>query len=189
MSEPHPPQPRRVPIATLLHRPQRPAAPLPPSPELLLAERDAGHAAAVHLLQPQVEALKAALSDAERRHRAELEETRELAARLFAGLETLLAAELAELAHAAAQAVLAAEPALSGATLAALIADAIHGLPRGTLHVPPEALACARPLCPEGWELRPRDGLAPGTVEAEAGPALQQQSLAGRLAALLERAP
>lgn len=77
------------------------------------------------------------------------------------------------------------EPQGSTQSLAALIADAQLGLPRGTLKVPPEALEQARPLCPEGWALEPDEALPAGTIEAVAGPALQRQSLAGRLSALI----
>ena len=115
-----------------------------------------------------------------------MQATRELALQLAAALETLMATELAHLTHAVAAAVLTAEPATSVETLAALVADAVSGLPRGTLRVPPETLERARTLCPSGWALEAREGMPPGTVEATAGAALQQQTLAARLAALME---
>ena len=180
-------QPRRVALAALLHLPpDEQPAPAPPAvpTEQLLAERDAAHAAALAEQQARIAALEAALEATGQQHQAQLAETRACAVQLFAGLETLLAAELAALAHATAQAVLAAEPSLSPETLASLIADAVHGLPRGALHLPPSAMALAGPLCPEGWALRVREGLPDGAVEAEAGPALQHQSLAARLSAL-----
>lgn len=180
---------RRVAIATLLHLPTRAPAPQPPSPDLLQAERASGHAAALGELLPRIDQLEAALQEAEGRHATELQSTQQLASRLVSALETVMAAELADLAHAIAAAVLAAEPATSAQTLAALLADSVRALPMGTLHVPPELLESARALCPEGWALEAREGLAPGTVEAVAGPALQRQSLSGRLSALMEDRP
>lgn len=187
MSEPQPAAMRRVPLATLLYPPSRPEPVTAPSPEQLREARQSGEAAALETLQPRIDALESALQDATRRHDGEVQQTRQLALRLFAGLEQLLAAELADLVHAAARAVLAAEPALSQATLVTLISDAVSGLPRGTLLVPPDALEGARALCPEGWSLQSDPGLA-DAIRAETGPALQQQSLANRLTTLLEAA-
>ena len=186
MSEPQPAAMRRVPLAALLHLPPRRPEPAPaPSAVQLLAARQGGEAAAMKALQPRIDALEAALEEASHRHAGEVQRTRELALRLFAGLEQVLATELADLAHAAARAVLSAEPVLAQATLATLISDAISGLPRGSLFVPPDALEGTRALCPDGWSLQADTGLA-DAVRAEAGAALRQQSLGGRLAALLE---
>ena len=184
-------QPKRIALAALLHLPPEEAetpAPAPLPVDRLLAERDAAHAGAIAEQQARIAALEAELAEAAHRHGAALAECQERALHLFAGLEALMAAELATLAHATAQAVLSAEPALSQATLASLVADAVHGLQRGTLYVPPAALEATRSICPEGWELKARDGLPDGAVEAEAGPALRHQSLAARLSALMDAA-
>lgn len=186
MSELHRPLPTRVPVSMLLRLPVERPAPSQPSPNLLLAERAQGDAAARDELLPLIGALETDLAEAEARHAAELQATRELALQLAAALETLMATELAHLTHAVAAAVLTAEPATSVETLAALVADAVSGLPRGTLRVPPDTLERARALCPGGWALEAREGMPAGTVEATAGPALQQQTLAARLAALME---
>jgi hypothetical protein len=177
---------RRVPLAALLHLPPRRPEPAPaPSAAQLLAARQGGGKAALEALQPRIDALEAALEEASHRHAAEMQQVRDLTLRLFAGLEQLLATELADLAHAAARAVLAAEPVLGQATLAALISDTVSGLSRGVLFVPPDALESARGLCPDGWSLQPDPSLA-DAVRVEAGAALRQQSLGNRLAALLE---
>lgn len=176
----------RVPISTLLQGAQRPPPPAaPPSPELLETARRAGEENARLGLQSRIDALEAELEEATAQHARNLQAAQETASRLFAALEELLANELAGLAHAAARAVLAAEPAIAPDTLCALMADAIADLPRGTLHVPADMLEAARALCPDGWSAMPRAGLAPGTVEAVAGPALQRQSLENRLSGLL----
>lgn len=192
MSEPPPeagwPAPflaTRVPVSTLLNRPAEARVQRPPSPDRLLAERASGEAAARDELLPLIGTLQAELEAAEIRHAAGLQETRDLALRLTAALERLMAAELAELAHALAATVLEAEPVIQVETLRALVADAVSGLPGGKLCVPADALEAARGLCPDGWELEARPGLAPGTVEAVAGPALQRQTLSARLCALM----
>ena len=182
-------QARRVPVGTLLHLPAQKPVRLPPSPERLQAERATGEASARAELLPRIAALERALAEAEQHHAADILATRECALRLFAGLETLMAAELADLSHAIAAAVLTTDPQSSAQALATLLSDAVRGLPRGTLRVPPEALEQARPLCPDGWALEPDDGLPANTVDAIAGPALQRQSLAGRLLALMEPQP
>lgn len=190
MSELRTPEPRRVAVGALLQLPDMgtppPDPPPDPSPEALLKAQQSGHAAAIAGVQPRIEALENQLAQANRTHSSELQAVQKLALHLFGALEQMLAQELGSLAHAAARAVLAAEPALSQATLCALIGDAIRDLPRGTLHIAPDLLESARALCPEGWSLVPRADLAPGTIDAQAGPALQHQSLGNRLSALLD---
>ncbi|MCG2841963.1 hypothetical protein L6Q21_13320 [Sandaracinobacter sp. RS1-74] len=187
MSEPSLRQARAVPVAALLLKPVPMQA--VPRPDPLADGWREGHAAALAQARPELEALQRALAESAARHAAELAEVRALALRLFEGLESLLARELADLAHGAARAVLATEPGVSLETLSALIADCLSGLAGGTLYVAPADLESARPLCPQGWALAPRDSLPAGTVEAESGPALQRQSLTDRLSALLGERP
>ena len=186
MSDPAPAFATRVPVSCLLNRPVEAKVLRPLSPDRLLAERASGEAAARDELLPLIGRLQAELEAAESRHAAELQATRDLALRLTAALESLMAAELAELAQAVAAAVLAAEPVMQVETLRALLADAVSGLPRGKLFVSADVLEAARGLCPDGWELEARPGLPVGAVEAMAGPAMQQQTLSARLSALME---
>ena len=185
MSDPAPAFATRVPVSSLLNRPKEIRG-LQPPPDRLLAERASGEAAARDELLPLIDRLQAELEAAESRHAAELKATHDLALRLTAALESLMASELAELAHALAATVLEAEPVMQVETLRALVADAVSGLPRGKLFVSADALEAARGLCPDGWGLEARPGLPPGTVGAVTGPALQQQTLSARLSALME---
>lgn len=172
---------RTVPLARLL----RPAAPAP-SPDEIRAEAEAqAHADADR-------EWSARLADAEARHAADaaqaagaLASRSALTDNLLAALEERFAESLATLAHALARQVLGADPRLRPETLRALVADALAALPEGaagTLHLSPQDVSALAP--PPGWQLRPDPALSPGTVRAEAGPALARAGLALRLDAL-----
>ena len=115
---------------------------------------------------------------------------RALAASLIGALEVQFAEALCALALAINRQLLAAEPAIPAETLHALIADALSALPEGatgTLHLSPADLPTV--TAPSGWRLHADPVLAPGTLRAEAGPALSRASLQlrfDRLAASME---
>ncbi len=153
-----------------------------------------GHATATAELTPTIEMLRVSLAESERRRAAATDTARETAAGLATAIEACFARELATLALAATAAILKAPiggttagPAAS--TIESLIGEAVSGLGGGTLFVAAATAEHARPLAPPGWTVVARDGLAPGMVEAESGPALQRASLAGRLEQLLEGRP
>lgn len=166
-----------------------PAAPEFRIDEALAAAWQEGHAAASAECAPTVEALRASLAEAECRRDAEAREARDRMRQLASAIEARFAQELATLALAATETILKAPSPLSAATLESLIAEATGGLGGGTLFLAPDAVEHAQPLAPPGWAVAARDGLDPGMVEAEAGPALQRASLMGRLEQLLEAQP
>jgi flagellar biosynthesis/type III secretory pathway protein FliH len=181
------PFPRRVPVGALLARPTDP--PQPADPAQLEAARRAGQAEAMAEARAREEALQAKLEEALAKARAHEQEAARLTARLAAELETIFTREIASVAHAAAEAVLAAQPTWAQSTISSLVAEAVGGLPRGTLWVNEEQLGLARSLAPDGWQIAARPGLGLGEVEAEAGPALQRASISNRLDQLLGRDP
>lgn len=105
-------------------------------------------------------------------------------AAILAALEPALAEAVVPLALAVAERVLAAEPTLRAETLAALVADALAGLPEGSggaLRMNPGDAARA-PALPAGWTIVADPARAPGDMIAEQGASLAAAALSRRLA-------
>jgi len=185
---------RAVPLSTLLQR-QPPAkseaVPTPPVPAVdARAEAEAvgyaqGHAAAEAELMARIDSLEQALAEAGAQHQAAIAESRALLQAAVDAMDAALAQELAGLTFAAAKAVLAREPRPGEVTLRSLLAEALHGLSRGTLFFAPADLECGNRIAPEGWMVEARASLTAGMVEAEVGATLLRVSLQQRLQQLL----
>jgi flagellar assembly protein FliH len=180
------PAPRRIGLAELL----RPVS--LPSPEERAAAREA---AAFRQGRAEAEAeaaLRLAAADAARLALlAEAEAAQANAAATFAALQVALDAafadSLARLALAIARAILAAEPAVSPASVHALATDLLAAAPpdgSAILRAEPATLAAAAPLLPPGWAARPDASLPPATLIAELDAMQLATSLEMRLAQL-----
>lgn len=188
MSEPVP-----VPLRTLLRGRQAPpratVASAEPSLAAAVEAARAGEAAA----GARIAELEAALGDAETRHEHRLRAQAALTQATADALDQALAEAVVPLALAIAARVLQAEPA-NAALAARLMAGVRAALPAdaaGQIRLPPD-LAALDPPVPAGWQLLADPALPSGTVVAEAGALMAQDSLALRLdriaAALLDGA-
>lgn len=144
----------------------------------------AGRAAAEAELLPRIAELEARLETLQ----AEMAQALEAEARrcdaMLAALEPALADAVVPLALAVAERVLAAEPTLRAETLAALVAEALAGLPEGSggaLRMNPGDAARALAL-PAGWTIVADPARAPGDMIAERGASLAAAALSRRLA-------
>lgn len=180
-----------VPVAQMFMPPAPAAVPTDAERRMAAeaAAREAGRSDAESCLLPRIAELEQTLAAERDQHAAALATADQRFADAFAALETALVHAITDLGLAVAQAVLAAEPRLGADTVAALVADALAGLPdsaAGKLRMHPSDISAA-PLLPPGWVLSPDPALPPGRVIAEAGPCLSAADLSQRLAQLGER--